>query len=91
MKKVFAKIGSSAQSVPFLRSIAEIMGNPSISKRVYFTLGVIVLYRFMANIPPPGIDVNSFIDAFEGNTFTPILWRYQSKFILNMPVVVADA
>ena len=43
-------------------------------KRLWFTLGALIVYRFGTYIPIPGIDVNAFAAAFSG----------QSKGILGM-------
>ncbi|MCA9385795.1 preprotein translocase subunit SecY [Candidatus Dojkabacteria bacterium] len=58
--------------IPFLNSLKELWANPTIRKRVLYTLGAIFLYRFMAAIPPAGIDQEAFIEVFRGNPLTNI-------------------
>lgn len=43
-------------------------------KRIWFTLGAMVVYRLGAYVPIPGIDINAFAQAFQG----------QAKGILGM-------
>jgi preprotein translocase subunit SecY len=43
-------------------------------KRIWFTLGAMIVYRLGAYIPIPGIDINAFTQAFQG----------QAKGILGM-------
>jgi preprotein translocase subunit SecY len=43
-------------------------------KRIWFTLGAMIVYRLGAYIPIPGIDINAFAQAFQG----------QAKGILGM-------
>jgi preprotein translocase subunit SecY len=47
----------------FLRKIREITSNKTIMKKVYFTLGVLAIYRLLIYIPVPFVDVSSILDS----------------------------
>jgi preprotein translocase subunit SecY len=53
-----------------LQTIANAFAVPEIRRKIFFTLGMLALYRLGAYIPAPGIDIdtlNSIQDNFTGN------------------------
>ena len=53
-----------------LQTIANAFAVPEIRRKIFFTLGMLALYRLGAYIPAPGIDVDtldSIQDNFTGN------------------------
>ena len=42
----------------FFEAIANMFRIPDLRKRVFFTLGLLAVYRFGGHIPTPGIDAN---------------------------------
>ena len=84
----------------FLEACANIFKIPDLRKRVFFTLGLLAVYRLGALIPVPGIDANKleaffsqnqgsffgFIDMFSGGMF-----RRLTVFALGiMPYITAS-
>ena len=55
-----------------VREFKSVFGNRTIRSRVFFTLGMILLYRFLANIPPAGIDVEQFNSILNNNPLSNI-------------------
>ena len=47
----------------FRRKVKEITSNKTIMKKVYFTLGILALYRLLIYIPVPFVDVSSIINS----------------------------
>src|ERR1700722_8075166 len=81
-------------------TIANMFRIPDLRKRIFFTLGLLAVYRFGGHIPTPGIDANrlaeffqqnsgslfGFIDLFSGGTF-----RRLTIFALGiMPYITAS-
>lgn len=54
------------------RELKSVFSNKTIRNRIFFTLGIILLYRFLANIPPAGIDVTQFNNLLNNNPLTNI-------------------
>jgi preprotein translocase subunit SecY len=50
-----------------LQSIKNIWDVPDLRKRVFFTLGLLAVYRLGSHIPTPGINAQALIDFFEKN------------------------
>ena len=84
----------------FLEAFANIFKIPDLRRRVFFTLGLLAVYRLGALIPVPGIDANKleaffaqnqgsffgFIDMFSGGMF-----RRLTVFALGiMPYITAS-
>ena len=44
------------------RKIREITSNKTIMKKVYFTLGILAIYRLLIFIPVPFVDISSLMD-----------------------------
>ena len=42
-------------------SIRGIFSSPDLRKRVLFTIGMLVIYRLVANLPVPGVDLNTWL------------------------------
>lgn len=53
-------------------SLFDSLKNPSIRKKILFTFGILVVYRILAAIPLPGIDVRLFTEVFGNNPLTNI-------------------
>ncbi len=47
----------------FIRKFNEIVSNKTIMKKVWFTLGILALYRLLIYIPVPFVDVSSIMDS----------------------------
>jgi preprotein translocase subunit SecY len=50
-----------------LKSLRNIWDIPDLRKRVFFTLGLLAVYRLGNHIPTPGINAKALIDFFEQN------------------------
>lgn len=48
-----------------LDSIVQAFKTPDIRKKIFFTLGILAIYRFGAYVPVPGIPFHAFADAFQ--------------------------
>ncbi|MBI3208371.1 MAG: preprotein translocase subunit SecY [Candidatus Solibacter usitatus] len=84
----------------FFEAVANVFRIPDLRKRIFFTLGLLAIYRLGGHIPTPGIDANrleeffrqnqgslfGFIDLFSGGMF-----RRLTVFALGiMPYITAS-
>src|SRR6202789_158759 len=51
----------------FFDTIANMFRIPDLRKRIFFTLGLLAVYRFGGHIPTPGIDFNRLQEYFQQN------------------------
>jgi preprotein translocase subunit SecY len=45
----------------FMRKVNEIVSNKTIMKKVWFTLGILAIYRLLVFIPVPFVDISSLM------------------------------
>ena len=45
-----------------LNAIRTAFATPDIRKRILFTVGMLIIYRFAANLPVPGVDLNTWLN-----------------------------
>ena len=50
-----------------LQAVLDAVAQPDIRKKLLFTAMILVIFRFIAHIPLPGVDPNALQDAFEQN------------------------
>jgi len=48
-----------------LDSLVQAFKTPDIRKKIFFTLGILAIYRFGAYVPVPGIPFHAFADVFQ--------------------------
>src|ERR1700681_3985721 len=51
-------------------TIANMFRIPDLRKRIFFTLGLLAVYRFGGHVPTPGIDANKLEEFFQQNSGT---------------------
>ncbi len=64
-----------------------IFANALIRKKFIFTVLMIVFYRFLANIPPPGVEVDEFIRVF-GDSALATIFTLTTGGSLSSPSIV---
>src|ERR1700685_3468742 len=84
----------------FLDTIANMFRIPDLRKRIFFTLGLLAVYRFGGHIPTPGIDANRLAEFFQQNSgslfgfidlFSGGMFRRLTVFALGiMPYITAS-
>jgi len=52
----------------FFEAVANIFRIPDLRKRIFFTLGLLAIYRLGGHIPTPGIDANRLQEFFNQNS-----------------------
>lgn len=64
------------------------MKDPSLRKRIVFTLGALVVFRLLATIPIPGIDAASLQKLLAGNQFFGLLDIFSGGGISRLSIVM---
>ena len=93
-------MASAAEQLAANMNFAAFAKATDLQKRIWFTLGALVAYRFGTFIPIPGVDVQAFAAAFQGqangilgmfNTFSGGAVERMAVFALNvMPYISAS-
>lgn len=62
------------QSKPkLLQAMADAFSLPDLRRRILFTIGILVIFRFVAHVPLPGVDLDALSALFERNALLGML------------------
>jgi preprotein translocase subunit SecY len=56
-----------------IQAMIDAFSLPDLRRRLLFTLGVLIVFRFMAHIPVPGVDLEALQEVFAGNQLLGML------------------
>lgn len=68
--------------------IKTVLKDPVIRKRIALTLGALIIFRLLANIPIPGIDTASLERLLSGNQFFSLLDIFSGGGISRLSIVM---
>ena len=71
-----------------LDKIIQIFKIKDLRNRIIFVLALLVVFRVMATIPVPGVDILRLKDFFEGNQFFGLLNIFSGGALSNLSVVM---
>ena len=72
----------------FFEKLKIILRDPTLRKRILFTLGALVIFRVLASIPMPGIDTLSLERLLAGNQFFGLLDIFSGGGISRLSIVM---
>jgi preprotein translocase subunit SecY len=70
-----------------LQAVIDAMRIPDLRFRILFTLGILVIFRFMAHVPVPGVDRDALKAAFDANPVLGFLDIFSGGALRNLSVV----
>lgn len=78
---------SGESAVPALfRAAADAWRIPDLRFRILFTLGILVVFRFFAHVPVPGVDREALAAAFEANPLLGFLDLFSGGALRNLSI-----
>ncbi len=72
----------------FLDKLAAIFRDQILRKRILFTISILVIFRLMASIPIPGIDLERLKAVFSSNQFLGLLDIFSGGGLSNLSIVM---
>src|SRR3990167_11137491 len=72
----------------FIRKLKLAFGDPEIRFRIFFLIGALALFRFLASIPIPGVDKNALAEFFANNQFFGLLNIFSGGGLSQLSVVM---
>jgi preprotein translocase subunit SecY len=72
IKNIFKKLIPSKLSRPGSNSLISALKTKEVQRKIFFTLSIILVYRILAAVPLPGIDIKIFNQVFGSNPATNI-------------------
>ncbi len=79
--------GSRDSKVPALlqAGMAGLM-QPDVRNKIMFTLGMLIIFRFVAHVPVPGVDADRLSDTFDNNAVLGFLNIFSGGALQNLSV-----
>lgn len=72
----------------FFQKIRLILGDNNLRKKIFFIGAILVLFRFGASIPIPGVNVIALQQFFEGNQFLGMLNIFSGGGLANLSIMM---
>lgn len=86
MRQAQAQRSEGSGRPALLQAMIDAMRIPDLRYRILFTLGVLVLFRFIAHVPVPGVDRAALDAAFDANPFLGILDLFSGGALRNLSI-----
>lgn len=71
-----------------IQKIKGVIKDESLRKKILFVLGALLIFRFLANIPIPGIDTSRLQDLFTNNQFLGLLNIFSGGGLSNLSIAM---
>ena len=71
-----------------ISTLQQVFKIPELRDKIFFILGVLVIYRFAANIPMPGVDAVRLQELFAGNDILSLLNIFSGGGLKGVSVVL---
>ena len=78
--------GAQAQRPRLLQAAAEAFQQPDVRYKILFTLGMLLIFRFVAHIPVPGVDREALQNTFDSNAILGFLNIFSGGALENLSV-----
>jgi len=72
----------------WFKKFLQIFKIPELRKKIFFVLGVLVVFRIMANIPIPGIDTLRLKELFAGNQMLGLMNIFTGGALSRLSIVM---
>ncbi len=69
-----------------LQAMIDAFRLPDLRRRILFTLGMLVVFRFVAHVPLPGVDTDALAQLFESNAMFGMLDMFSGGAMRNFSV-----
>jgi preprotein translocase subunit SecY len=78
--------GAQSQRPRLLQSAAEAFRQPDVRYKILFTLGMLLIFRFVAHIPVPGVDREALQNTFDSNAILGFMNIFSGGALENLSV-----
>lgn len=69
-----------------LQAMIDAFRLPDLRRRILLTLGILIVFRFVAHVPLPGVDISALQDLFERNALLGMLDLFSGGAMRNFSV-----
>ncbi len=86
MRQAPAASQSEVSRPQLIQSMIDAMRVPDLRAKILFTLAMLVIYRFVAHVPVPGVDLQALSQAFERQALLGFLDLFSGGALASMSV-----
>lgn len=86
MRQAQAGRGQQISRPQLIQSMIDAMRVPDLRGKILFTLGMLVIFRFVAHVPVPGVDTQALASAFQQNALLGFLDLFSGGALANLSV-----
>ena len=86
MRKPQAARSQAVSRPQLIQSMLDAMRLPDLRAKIIFTLAMLVIFRFVAHVPVPGVDTQALSQAFEQQALLGFLDLFSGGALSNMSV-----
>lgn len=86
MRQAQAARAQQSSRPQLIQSMIDAMRVPDLRGKILFTLGMLVIFRFVAHVPVPGVDTQALSQAFESNALLGFLDLFSGGALANLSV-----
>ncbi|MCK5577447.1 MAG: preprotein translocase subunit SecY, partial [Dehalococcoidales bacterium] len=69
-----------------LQAMIDAFSLPDLRRRILITIGILVIFRFVAHVPLPGVDLGALQDLFEKNAMLGMLDMFSGGAMRRLSV-----
>ncbi|MCH2658419.1 MAG: preprotein translocase subunit SecY, partial [Dehalococcoidia bacterium] len=78
--------GQNSQRPQLLQAAAAAFQQPAVRYKILFTLGMLLIFRFVAHVPVPGVDRDALQNTFDNNAILGFLNIFSGGALENLSV-----
>lgn len=71
----------------YIAAVQRVLSNADVKKKLLFTAAIFFVFRFLAHIPVPGVEVSQIRSLFAGNQFLNVLNLFSGGTLANFSVM----
>ncbi len=86
MRQTQAARSSQVSRPQLIQSMIDAMRVPDLRGKILFTLATLVVFRFVAHVPVPGVDSNALAQAFQSQALLGFLDLFSGGALANLSV-----
>ncbi len=86
MRQAPAGRGEAVSRPQLIQSMIDAMRVPDLRGKILFTLGMLVIFRFVAHVPVPGVDTQNLLNAFQQQALLGFLDVFSGGALASMSV-----
>ena len=81
-----ANRGEQVSRPQLIQSMIDVMKVPDLRSKILFTLAMLLIFRFVAHVPVPGVDTQALSQAFRQQALLGFLDLFSGGALANLSV-----